>query len=131
MTDEVLFVSRETMGAAWPLCRPFIVHAVNKCGDWTIEQVEHLLMLPTAALWIATRNDIMIATAVTEVDGDQCKIVALGGMGGPDWRCLLQPLEKYAKSMACARMRVEGRPGWQKALPDYHQPYVVLEKRLD
>jgi hypothetical protein len=43
---------------------------------------------------------------------------------------LLAGLERYAKSENCQTMRIFGRRGWERLLPDYAPARVLLQKEL-
>jgi hypothetical protein len=46
------------------------------------------------------------------------------------WLPLIAGLEAYARAEGCAAMRIYGRRGWLKLLPDYRTSRVLLEKEL-
>lgn len=84
-------------------------------------------------LWLAWSGELE-AAAVTEiaetVSGRVCVIVACGGRGRARWIALRRKLEDYARHEGCARMRIYGRKGWTRVLPDYRVTRVILEKEL-
>ena len=47
-----------------------------------------------------------------------------------EWLPLLAGLERYAKSENCQAMRIFGRRGWERLLPDYKPARVLLQKEL-
>ena len=49
----------------------------------------------------------------------------------PAWIGLIARLEDYAKGEGCRAMRIYGRRGWLRILPDYRQIAIVAEKQLD
>ena len=74
------------------------------------------------------------AAAVTQlstVGGHRfCTIVACGGNDRNEWLPLLAGLERYAKTENCKAMRIFGRRGWERVLPEYKRARVLLEKEL-
>jgi hypothetical protein len=40
----------------------------------------------------------------------------------------LDELERYATAQGCNGMRIYGRKGWARKLPDYKMTHVLLEK---
>src|SRR5205085_9065538 len=74
------------------------------------------------------------AAAVTQLGtvngGRFCTIVACGGRHRDEWLPLLAGLERYAKAENCKAMRIFGRRGWERLLPDYKAARVLLEKEL-
>ena len=43
---------------------------------------------------------------------------------------LIAGLEAYGRAQSCAAMRICGRRGWRKLLPEYRTTRVLLEKEL-
>jgi hypothetical protein len=91
-------------------------------------------------------NGTIKAAAVTQlsaVNGVRfCTIVACGaspskpggrrrGRDRDEWLPLLAGLERYAKAEDCKAMRIFGRRGWERLLPDYKAARVLLEKELN
>lgn len=93
--------------------------------EWSVES-------GGALLWIAAENNRIEAAAVTELRRTElsrsCVIVACGGRG--DWASLIGPIENYARAEGCDCVRLFGRKGWGRVLPDYAATKIVLEKRL-
>jgi hypothetical protein len=59
-----------------------------------------------------------------------CVIIACGGIDMPRWLPLIEGIEKYARAEGCAAVRIVGRKGWARVLPDYRVHRVVLERKL-
>jgi hypothetical protein len=104
---------------------------------------------PVFTGWCRKRPDgngtAIKAAAVTQlsaVNGVRfCTIVACGaspskpagrrrGRDRDEWLPLLAGLERYAKAEDCKAMRIFGRRGWERVLPDYKAARVLLEKEL-
>lgn len=87
-----------------------------------------------ALLWIVWDGRGILAAITTkliqEPAGLVCLITACGGVFMKRWLALIADIEAYAKAEGCRCMRAEGRKGWKAMLPDYREPWVVLEKRL-
>jgi hypothetical protein len=43
---------------------------------------------------------------------------------------MITGLEDFANAEGCIAIRMEARKGWAAIFPDYHEPWIVLEKRL-
>lgn len=89
----------------------------------------------TRLLWIAVEDDAtIIAAALTQLfpmrSGMVCKVLECGGDHMREWIGLRVQIEQYAKDEGCARVLIEGRPGWARMLPDYATIGVTLEKRI-
>lgn len=85
-------------------------------------------------LWVAWDGQEIKGAAVTDLSEAMgrklCTIVAYGGPGYRSFLQLLEGLEDYAGREGCVAMRIIGREGWKRALPDYRQRAVILEKEL-
>ena len=70
-------------------------------------------------------------TELTSANGEKfCTIVACGGHDRSQWLPLIARLEAYGRREGCAAMRIYGRRGWRKLLPEYRTTRVLLEKEL-
>src|SRR5262249_1851697 len=125
-------------------------------GDLSrFDAVETSVLAGRMLLWIAWDGARIKAAAVTELNGlnDRriCTIVACGAPSRKDrrerpdasgrwrpsscarrgqWLSLRSGLEAYAAAEGCGAMRVLGRRGWAKLLPDYKVNQVILEKEI-
>lgn len=101
-------------------------------------QVFYLLDSNKAQLFLAIQEDEIVAVVITEVvefvSGARCLKVILcggkgamsGGMGG-----MIDKMEEFAMLALCSTIQVEGRKGWERALPDdYRYSYTVFEKEM-
>ena len=116
---------------AWAFLQP----AAARTGHYTEESVRGALLIGEFQLWCAFRGETMVATCLTETArfpaGMRCEVVLCGGTDLHEWlKPCLAVIEAWAKEMGCERMRIEGRPGWERALPDYDKRSVVLVKDL-
>ena len=128
---------------AWPLVAPLIRRAVERGGLADAAQLERDLCIGAALLWLAwdprsaaeSGGARVEAAAVTQLDvanGKKfCTIAACGGRGLKRWRALIGALERFARAEGCASLRIYGRRGWARILPDYRLHSIVLEKELD
>jgi hypothetical protein len=118
----------------WPFVAPLIKAAMEKGRLSEYADVEHSVRSGSALLWIAWDGGKIKAAAVTELgqaNGEKfCTIVACGGSDRGQWLHLLAGLEAYGKAEVCAAMRIHGRRGWLKLLPEYRTTRVLLEKAL-
>lgn len=85
-------------------------------------------------LWVAWADGRVIAAVTTELvcvpRGKLCVITCGGGEAMRRWLKFLRQIERYAKAEGCNSLRVMGRKGWEKMLPGYVQPFIVLDKAL-
>ena len=118
----------------WPHVASLIRAAMEKGRLSSYAEVEHAVRNGNALLWLAWNGETVKAAAVTELahaNGETfCTIVACGGHDRSHWLPLIAGLEAYGKAQGCAAMRIYGRRGWRKLLPDYRTTRVLLEKPL-
>jgi hypothetical protein len=70
-------------------------------------------------------------TALATVNHERlCTIVACGGRARARWLPLIATLEAFARAEGCRAIRILGRRGWARLLPDYATTRVLLEKHL-
>ena len=118
----------------WPHVAALIKAAMEKGRLSSYADVEHSVRHGSALLWLAWNGETIEAAAVTELtsaNGEKfCTIVACGGHGRSQWLPLIAGLEAYGRREGCAAMRIYGRRGWRKLLPEYRTTRVLLEKPL-
>jgi len=118
----------------WPYAAPFIKAAMarGRLGDF--DGIAGSVQANRALLWIVWDGMRIKAAVVTELTSANrekfCTIVACGGEDSGEWLPLISGLEKYAKAEGCKAMRIWGRKGWQRVLPDYKAASVLLEKEI-
>jgi hypothetical protein len=129
---ELVCVPPSLVGDFWPLVAPLIAQAMRRGAMGTFADVEASVRDGSALLWLACRNEQILAAAVTQLtrsnDRKVCTVLALGGSERPKWLPLREQLEAYARAEGCTAMRVCGRTGWARLLPDYRVRRIVLEK---
>jgi hypothetical protein len=130
---EAVPVPRARLAEVWPAVAPLLTPALERGGEMTTQTLAAALRDGRFVLWLAWSGRLE-AAAVTEVAdtiaGRVCCIVACGGRDRARWLGLRAELEAYARRAGCARMRIYGRKGWLRVLPDYRAARVILEKEL-
>jgi hypothetical protein len=118
----------------WPHVAPLIAQAMRRGQMGEVGDVERSLRSGMALLWLAWDGERILSAAVTElaaVAGDKvCTIVACGGRDFARFGHLIGGLEHYARQEGCTRMRICGRKGWARLLPDYAIRRVIIEKKI-
>ena len=118
----------------WPYVSPLIRAAMHKGRLTDFADVERGALAGRALVWIVWNGETIKAAAVTELssaNGERfCTIVACGGSDRGQWLPLIAELERYAQGEGCKAMRIFGRRGWSKLLPDYRTKRVLLEKDI-
>jgi hypothetical protein len=122
------------MPGFWPSTEAMIRAAIERTGLSLFEKIKTDLFDGKSQLWIAWNGRDIEAAALTQIQmtegGRVCVIVACGGADRSRWLPLLPQIEDYAARENCERVRLFGRRGWQRVLPDYAALNVVLEKSL-
>jgi len=113
----------------WPHISSLVRQAIDR-GFSEFSTVEANICDGMYLVWLAVKGDNIIGVAVTGLVGDACEIIAAAGTGIHYWIHLIGPIEDYARAEGRARMRIIGRNGWKRMLPDYRETSIVLEKVL-
>jgi hypothetical protein len=142
---ELICIDPAQVHQFWPYVAPFIAAAMKRGRISDFAGVACAVHAGRALVWIVWDGERIKAAVVTELgtaNGERfCTIVAFGaedgrkrpGGGGRDrreWLPLLGALERYARAEDCKAMRIFGRRGWERLLPDYKPARVLLEKEL-
>lgn len=86
-------------------------------------------------LW-GYQSDRITGIAVTQIietpRGKCCEWYAVISDGGTaeQFAQVKAEIERWAKSVGCRYMRLQGRRGWLKRMKDYRQTGVVMEKEI-
>lgn len=132
MVDLVCVPPKDVV-LVWGHTRPLILEAARR-GAGDIFAIEAGLLNGPDLLWLAWDGEKVLAAAVTSlgiVNNDKiCTIVACGGDGWASFGHLIEGLEKFAKDEGCKRVRINGRPGWRRALSGYRTTQVTIEKEV-
>src|SRR5882762_99144 len=131
---ELVCVDPARVREIWPHVAHLIRRAMERGGMGGFAEVERSAGEGRALLWLAWDGAQILAAAVTELDlingVKLCTIVACGGHGFERFGGLIGGLERFARAEGCARVRICGRRGWARWLPDYSVKRVILEKEL-
>lgn len=126
------FLSHE-IESNWHLIEPFLRLVENP--DWTIDEVKAELVQAKAQCW-GMHDGIRISGVwITKLEEPA------RGRRGLLWIAAGEPLEEglrlfnehtlpWFKSMGCKSIRVIGRKGWERVLPDFENTGTVLDKEL-
>ena len=133
-TCELVCVPPDCVHLVWPRVAGLIEVAMRRGDLSSFAAVAAAVSAGRAQLWVACKNAEIAAAAVTELHRTEwrkvCCIVACGGRERERWLALLGPIEDFARAEGCDAMRIMGRKGWARVLPDYKVKRVVLEKEI-
>jgi hypothetical protein len=131
---DLVCVDPARIAEVWPHCAHLIRVAIEATGLSEFADIEADVLAGRQLLWLAWNGQSIEAAATThlvKIEGRKvCILTALSGYQRERWLSLLDRLEAYAKAEGCALMRIFGRKGWHRVLPEYRVEHVVLEKGL-
>lgn len=128
------YLGAERVGELWPKCRHHLERFERECGtDYALDLLDDL-KAGRKQLW-CLQDDVgditgIVLTRIAECpNGPVCEIyAACGNAHGRLTECL-DAIERWAKSINCKRMRLQGRKGWLRVLK-YQQTGIIAEKEL-
>lgn len=131
---KAIFIPHKNIASFWDKAAPWIKNAMERGDMGTFATVQADVFSGHASLWLVWDEPVVLGAAVTQIiEQDNrliCMIVACGGEDAGSWVHLIAEIEKYAKAHECELMRIVGRKGWMRVLPDYKESRVILEKAL-
>lgn len=133
MSVDLVCVPPADVSKVWPLARLLIKSAIEHTGISDFDHIEGQVLSGDQLLWLAISDHIEAAatTHLIKTRGRPMLIVtACSGARRERWIELRHKVEAYAKAEGCSRVRLYGRAGWQRALPDYRVEYVIMNKEL-
>lgn len=130
----LIAVPPERAQEAWPLAEKYVQAAAEKTGFSEVAETHLQVMLGNALLWLAAEGTNVVGAGVTRLIEDRgktaCEIFVWGADDQKKCAPLLKAIEDYAKAEGCASVRLAGRRGWARLLPDYRMAAIILEKAL-
>jgi hypothetical protein len=118
----------------WPRVKDALFSAVLRTDLSHTKDVESDLLEGDALLWLVCEGkEILAACTTLLVNTDRhliCLITALGGSDMDRWIEALREIEDWARAEGAALVRIMGRAGWARVLPNYRVSNVVLERPL-
>lgn len=118
----------------WPKVAPMMHAAVKRTNLCHTDDLDNDILRGDGLLWVATEGNEIHAAATVSLqkmnDGMVCVITACAGDGIDNWLELIGPIEEWAKVEGASSVRIYGRRGWKRVLPDYQETNIVIEKAL-
>jgi hypothetical protein len=109
-------VPRDDAGRVWDAVAPHLAKALDRAGDYSIDDARALVADGVWLLWIAARPGELVAAAVTEINEYPRRRVlyvhAAGGSEGEGIAAMWPKVQVYARDAGCAEVRFQGRRGW-------------------
>lgn len=134
-TVELVCIPPSRVQEIWPHVEPLLRAATERTGLAAFAPLENDILHGNGLVWVAWsgRVEAAASTALQVTDaGLVCLITACGAPEGDmqRWLPLLSQIEDYARAEGCRCIRIVGRRGWQKVLPDYIEKHVILDRIL-
>lgn len=130
---ELICIAPDRVKDFWPHVEPLLRPAVENVGLSDFRDIAAEVLHGDGLVWIAWGDGIeAAASTVLQRIGDDlvCVLTACGGKDMKRWLPLLDRIEDYARDEGCKAMRIYGRKGWLRALNDYREKAIVIEKDL-
>ena len=103
-------------------------------GELEPEDFYESLMDENMQLWIASRDNEILASMITQVifypKKKVLRIISLAGGEMDKWIENIDMIEAWALSLGCTSLECWGRKGWLKILKDWRCSYHILTKDL-
>ena len=131
---DLVCVDPKRIEEVWPHARELIRSAIDYTELSDFSDIENEVLYGDQLLWLAWDGKSIEAAATTKIIKVNNRkiliLVACAGHNRNSWMPLREKIEQYGKDEACDRVRLFGRKGWERALPDYHVEHVIMEKGL-
>jgi hypothetical protein len=114
----------------WPKASRFVNAAAKRAHLRTPEGLKTDVHSGSSLLWVAMDGRRVVGAGVTERHKDSCWIIAWGADDQKQCASLLSTIEDFARQQGCKSVRLCGRRGWERMLPDYRTKAIVMEKVL-
>lgn len=122
---------------AWlQICKPLLEPALARDPDSSWADLEHDYAIDHAQLWIVF-TDELLAACVTRllINENTTELWLCGGKNAKEWTAaLVDRIQDWAIAESCPHLRLNGRIGWVKELPDWkitqrNGKFVRLDRR--
>lgn len=113
------------------MVRSKLQRAIDRVALQGFEITEEAVLRGEFLLWVGYDLERIHLALVTQVTPDGvCTIVAFGGTGMKKFMRFLRQIEFYHRNIGCKAMRIIGRKGWSRVLPDYKFKAQIIERPL-
>lgn len=133
-TAEIACIEPRYVRDIWPAIKPLLKAAIDRTRISAWQPIADDILSGKSLVWLCRDGGKILCAGATSLKltdfGLVCVVVACGGSDMDRWVHLLDRVELYAKAEGCARMRIFGRRGWLRILPDYRMQAVILDKEL-
>lgn len=134
-------IERNEVADAWPLIEPFAIQMQERFpDDWPLHETIRRSTEGDMFLWLVWSEDegypyavIGTEVQVTASGKRRLTIMQAAGKDHRKWaQMAVERLEAHARGNHCAELKIDGRSGWEAALPHYKAlRWVTLTKEFD
>ncbi|WP_300573607.1 hypothetical protein [Phenylobacterium sp.] len=114
----------------WERCAPWLQSALDVAGnEYALGDVHAMLDAREATFWPG--DNAAIVTRIEDHPGSRNLLFWLAGGDLDELTGKMRPfIEQWGAKHGCTRSIIIGRPGWERALPDYRPIARVIAKEL-
>ncbi len=127
-------VNRSQLDEVWPAVEPFLRRFEAETQTTTVDIMRSKLDEAEAQLWCYAEDGEIVGVGLTEVyehhRGRFCRVWVICGDLEPYLQGLAHAIEKWAESIGCTAVEINGRRGWARVLEGYKTKAWVIEKDL-
>jgi hypothetical protein len=129
---DLVAIPRDEVDEIWPLAEGFIESGCSY-GEVPLEVLRDQCEDGVSQLWLGW-SDHCEAAAVTRIletpDGPVCLYESMGAENLRRAETISTGVEQWAKTQGCIAVRIYGRPGWSRIMPDYTLKWVCMDKEI-
>ncbi len=115
----------------WEDVRPLINRALEHSYTHGLGDIADGLFTGYMNLWVYGEFQAAMVTQVLEDHhGKFCLLLTLSGDNFDEYKQYLDVIEAWAKAEGCKEMRIYGRRGWLRKLPEFKEQYTLASKPL-
>ncbi len=131
---NLICVNPADVERTWPFVSSMMYVAMKRGDFSSFKVVERAVLDGKMLLWLVHQDKKIAAAVITQITSTEWRkvlsIVACSGKDMDEWLPLITDIEKFAGSEGCHAVRIIGRHGWERKLPQYRPTRVVLERVL-
>ena len=114
----------------WPRVSGCVQKALARQNEWRLTDMLEQITSQRMQLWVVPWKIAVVTQVLTYPGARICMVVLCGGEGLVEHKDAFDEIERWAGSIGCDEMRLQGRKGWQRVYPGYEPIATVMRKRL-
>ena len=117
----------------WNEIEPFVKRVLSKIDlYYTVEYIKESLLRAEMQLWTSFEGTQIKSICITQIQiHPKYKfldiVLQAGQLASVEHS---NQIEQWGKSQGCTKVKLTGRRGWKRVLPDYKETLIKLEKEL-